>query len=169
MKRRDLLRKTGTGFAITVGVTGVGSATDTFDPRGHVAAQEGLLADLAADGVIDSADVDEFDLQTLAAPTDDADGVVATTLTVQGTETDALVASKEVEEGTLELFVVPEHDGSFAVVRDGDEVKAGYDADVEPEDHCSIDCPSCYDGNCYHTDDFDCSCYCYCICKYCPE
>ncbi len=169
MKRRDVLKKAGTGFAITVGMTGIGSAVDTSGPRGHVAAQDDLLADLAADGVLDSADVEEFDLQTLAAPTDDADGVAATKLMVDGSETDALVASKEVEDGTLELFVVPEHDGSFAVVRDGDEFRAGYHADVEPQDHCSIDCPTCYSGSCYHSDDFGCSCNCYCTCQYCPE
>lgn len=184
MKRRELLRKTSTGLAIGVGATGTAAAGSKgelpasveFEPaaaRAAFAAHGDLLDELAAEGVLDAADLGAFDFGTRLDSLADADGVGVTPAMVAGTRTELYTATRSVDGGRLVVHALPDGSDAFAALEDGDgevlETFGGVQADVSPRPSC----PPCYEEICTCDDDscgWCCSwsCYCSCTCDPCP-
>lgn len=150
MKRRNVLKSVGTGVIGTAGIAATASADeiDAATAEGALADHPGLLELLADDGVIESADTEEFSFETVAAPGVDRDGVARLDATLNGRETTMIVATKRVDRGRLSVHVLPALGTAFAVVRDGDRVVDSYHVESEIDDpvspDCSLDCTLCW-------------------------
>lgn len=165
MKRREILRKTGAGLAASTAAMGVASAGTGDDPAAiedgaELAADvldrnDDLLADLAADGLLDDAD--------LALRDED---VTETVGSVGGRTTTVLATERSVDAGDLVVHVLPEYDAAFATLKAGDGVETY--GDVSPDD----DCTSCEYEVCTCVDpcdpygccEYSCSCMTKCEC-----
>lgn len=176
MKRRELLRRTGAGLAATTGVAGVAGARGSATPidreaapavaRAVVAENGGLLDDLAADGVIERADLDAFDFETRAEPGARDEGVASTLATVADAETSMLVVSRSVAGGHLSVQVLPEFGHAAAFLRRDDGSLESY-GDVRPADdctYCEYEICNCVDPCSYGCCEYECTCYTKCEC-----
>lgn len=116
MKRRDVLEATGTVLAGSVALTGIGGARSTARgttqapvdaslARSALATEEGLLEELAEDGVIETASPDSFGLDAHAGTFRRDDGVGVTTARIDGAEAPLLTVSRTVEAGRLTINV----------------------------------------------------------------
>lgn len=150
MKRRDVLKATGTSLTAGVALAGqasakrAGPARAKFDPvaaRSALGDNQELLEELADDGVIEDASLDHFDVESEAAVLND-DGVGVTKTSLYGTRTKVHTVSRSVEAGTLTINVVPGTDDAFAVLDTGDGLET-YGPD--PLDNCG----ECWTWECY--------------------
>lgn len=183
MKRREILKKAGAGVAASVAASGVASARGTLDDsytealadpdrvRASLEAHDYLLEGLVDEGVLASADVEGFDLESSSPVREHGEGVDVRVAEREGVETPMLVTSRLVDDGMLTVHVLPEDNQAFAFVRDYDgDIVDAYNATTSLDHDCSY-CYNSYcsceregcNGCCQYT------CYCVCDCDRCDR